>query len=164
MLVAKFSLRCAYCYLLEVSPVSLAVLAIRLALFFIVTHTHTTFAACPARCRRFVLIKIIILVVLVPWTNGSHVVCPFCLFILIRKRVSWQRPRSAMLWKTLEKSGLEPTAPNCLAYRKHWGLSTQPHHGMALLGLCLETLFRCTILSYPGQPPPLIFLFYFYYF
>ena len=40
MLVAKFSLRCAYCYLLEVSPVSLVVLAIRLALFFIVTHTQ----------------------------------------------------------------------------------------------------------------------------
>ena len=28
------------CYLLEVSPVSLVVLAIRLALFFIVTKTH----------------------------------------------------------------------------------------------------------------------------
>ena len=28
------------CYLLEVSPVSLVVLAIRLALLFIVTHTH----------------------------------------------------------------------------------------------------------------------------
>ena len=27
-------------------------------------------------------------------------------------------------------------------------------HGMALLGLCLETFFPCTILSYPGQPPP----------
>ena len=35
------SLRCACCCLLEVSPVSLVVLAIRLALFFIVTHTHT---------------------------------------------------------------------------------------------------------------------------
>ena len=29
-------------------------------------------------------------------------------------------------------------------------------HDMALLGLCLETFFQCTILSYPGQPPPLI--------
>ena len=28
-------------------------------------------------------------------------------------------------------------------------------HDMALLGLCLETFFQCTILSYPGQPPPL---------
>ena len=35
----NLSLRCACCYLLEVSPVSLVVLAIRLALFFIVTHT-----------------------------------------------------------------------------------------------------------------------------
>ena len=38
----NFSLRCARGYLLEVSLVSLVVLAIRLALFFfIVTHTHT---------------------------------------------------------------------------------------------------------------------------
>ena len=37
----NFFLRCAYCCLLEVSPVSLVVLAIRLAIFFIVTHTHT---------------------------------------------------------------------------------------------------------------------------
>ena len=37
---AHFSLRCACCCLLEVSPVSLVVLAIRLTLFFIVTHTQ----------------------------------------------------------------------------------------------------------------------------
>ena len=38
----NFTLRCAWCCcLLEVSPVSLVVLAIRLALSFIVTHTHT---------------------------------------------------------------------------------------------------------------------------
>ena len=36
-----FSLRCACCSLLKVSPVSLVVLAIDLAPFFIVTHTHT---------------------------------------------------------------------------------------------------------------------------
>ena len=29
-------------------------------------------------------------------------------------------------------------------------------HGMALLGLCIETFFPCTIRSYPGQPPPLM--------
>ena len=32
-----------------------------------------------------------------------------------------------MSWKTLEKSGLEPTAPNRLADRKHCALSTQPN-------------------------------------
>ena len=32
-------------------------------------------------------------------------------------------------------------------------------HGMALPGLCLETLFPCTILSYPGQLPPLTTMF-----
>ena len=37
----NLSLRCASCCLLEVSPVSLVVFAIRLALFFIVTHTRT---------------------------------------------------------------------------------------------------------------------------
>ena len=29
--------------------------------------------------------------------------------------------------KTLEKSGLEPTAPNCVADRKHFAFSTQPN-------------------------------------
>ena len=43
------------------------------------------------------------------------------------KKVSRQRPRSAMLWKILEKSGLEPAAPNRLADRKHCALSTQPN-------------------------------------
>ena len=108
------------------------------------------------------------------------------------KKVSRQRPRSAMPWKTLEKSGIKPAAPNRLADRKHCALSTQPNphlHGdfylgfgwvdkaqffqsarrfratgsspdfsrvfrdMALPGLCLETFFQCTKLSYPGQPP-----------
>ena len=32
-----------------------------------------------------------------------------------------------MSWKTLEKSGLEPAAPNRLADRKHCALSTQPN-------------------------------------
>ena len=35
------------CYLLEVSPVSLVVLAIRLALFFIVTHARARKNTCP---------------------------------------------------------------------------------------------------------------------
>ena len=34
-----------------------------------------------------------------------------------------------MSWKTLEKSGLEPTASNRLADRKHCALSTQPKMG-----------------------------------
>ena len=44
-IVVFFFLRCACCFLLEVSrisPVSLVVLAIRLALFFIVTHKRDT--------------------------------------------------------------------------------------------------------------------------
>ena len=40
----------------------------------------------------------------------------------ILKESSRQRPRSAMSWKSLEKSGLEPAAPNRLADRKHWAL------------------------------------------
>ena len=43
------------------------------------------------------------------------------------QKVSRQRPRSAMSWKTLEKSGLEPAAPNRLVDRKHCALSTQPN-------------------------------------
>ena len=43
------------------------------------------------------------------------------------KKVSRQRPRSAMSWKTLEISGLKPAAPNRLADRKHCALSTQPN-------------------------------------
>ena len=39
----------------------------------------------------------------------------------------FKMPRNQMSWKTLEKSGLEPTAPNRLADRKYCALSTQPN-------------------------------------
>ena len=44
-----------------------------------------------------------------------------------------------MSWKTLEKSELEPTAPNRLADRKHCALSTQlnPH---LPVGMCISSL------------------------
>ena len=51
----------------------------------------------------------------------------FCLIIFLFERSSRQRPRRAMSWKTLEKSGLEPAAPNHVADRKHCALSTQPN-------------------------------------
>ena len=43
------------------------------------------------------------------------------------KKVSRQRPRSAMSWNTLEKFLLEPAALNRLADRKQCTLSTQPN-------------------------------------
>ena len=59
------------------------------------------------------------------------------------KESSRRRPRSAMSWKTLEKSGLKPAAPNRLADRKHCALSTQPNHSP------LGVSFEC-----PYQHPP----------
>ena len=56
--------------------------------------------------------------------TSSHIVMKS---FVILKESSRQRPRSAMSWKTLEKSGLEPAAPNRLADRKHCALSTQPN-------------------------------------
>ena len=63
--------------------------------------------------------------------KGNVYLDPLMPTLLVRlkrqlKKVSGQRPRSAMLWKTLEKSGLEPAAPNRPADRNHCALSTQP--------------------------------------
>ena len=54
-------------------------------------------------------------------------------------------------------------APQCFRSAWQFGAAgsspdfSRVFHGMALLCLCQETLFPCTILSYPGQPPPLIY-------
>ena len=50
------------------------------------------------------------------------------------KESSRQRPRSAMSWKTLEKSRLEPAAPNRLADRKRCALSAQPNPHLRRFG------------------------------
>ena len=60
------------------------------------------------------------------------------------KKVSRQRPRSAMPWKTMGKSGLEPAAPNRLANRKHCALSTQP--------IPIGVSFECLHQHYPWSP------------
>ena len=58
---------------------------------------------------------------------------------------------ASCLEKTLEKSGLKPTASNCLSRRealRFIDLAKSPNHSMMLLGLCLDNIFPNTI----GQP------------
>ena len=73
--------------------------------------------------------------------------------IVHQKRVSRQRPRSAMPWwgfGWVDK-------PQCFRLARQFGaVGSSPDfsrvfHGMALLGLCLETLFRIKINKQKGQ-------------
>ena len=48
------------------------------------------------------------------------------------KKVSRQRPRSAMPWKTLEKSGLEPVAPTRLADSNNYSVACFIRYGKLL--------------------------------
>ena len=70
---------------------------------------------------------------MIVWCETQSNFDPYpCVVLALTMEISWkkvsrQRPRSAMPWKTLEKSGLEPAAPNRLADRKHCALSTQPN-------------------------------------